>query len=197
MAPVRMTSVRGVTGYVSRGAISLTSIAAVVREATAEDARGMAEVHVRAWRAAYRGILTAQLLDDLSIELREKSWRSAVAAANSAMLTIVAEGETDSIAGFCSVALPSRDEDAGERTAEIAATYVDPSRWGSGVGRALMEQALARLQDGRWDDVTLWIFMRNAQGRAFYARSGFRLDGTRGVHEASGVTTTRMRLALV
>ena len=169
----------------------------MVREATADDVRGMAEVHVRAWRAAYRGILAAQLLDDLSVDLREKSWRSTLAEEGSAMFTLVAEGENDSIAGFCSVARPSRDEDAGERTAEIAATCVDPGRWGSGVGRALMEQALARLQDGRWDDVTLWIFMRNAQGRAFYARSGFRLDGTRGVHEASGVTTTRMRLALV
>ena len=55
-----------------------------------------------------------------------------------------------------------------------------------------MEQVAKRLADGSWDEVTLWIFMRNAQGRAFYAR----LDGTRGVHEASGVTTTRMRLVL-
>ena len=109
----------------------------------------------------------------------------------------MAENDGGSIVGFCSVALPGRDEDAGARTAEIAATYVDPPRWGGGVGRSLMEHALERLREGSWDDVTLWIFMRNAQGRAFYARSGFRLDGTRGLHEASGVTTTRMRLALV
>jgi len=108
----------------------------------------------------------------------------------------VAEDDDGSIAAFCSLALPSRDEDAGERTAEIIATYVDPPRWGAGLGRSLMEKVAARLVDGSWDDVTLWIFMRNAHGRAFYARCGFRLDGTRGVHEASGVTTTRMRLAL-
>ena len=42
---------------------------------------------------------------------------------------------------------PCRDEDAGDRTAEIAATYVDPSRWSSGVGRSLLRETLAGLDD--------------------------------------------------
>jgi len=156
-------------------------------------------VHIGAWRAAYRGILPAQLLDDLSVGLREDFWQGVLAAGGDQTLTLVAEDEADgAIAGFCSLVLPSRDDDAGENTAEVNATYVDPGRWGAGVGRALLAEALDRLRVGTrpWDDVTLWVFQRNAQGRAFYARSGFRLDGTRGVHEASGVTTARMRLGL-
>ena len=35
--------------------------------------------------------------------------------------------------------------------------------------------------------MTLWVFRRNAQGRAFYARSGFRLDDTLSKHEPTGV----------
>ena len=100
------------------------------------------------------------------------------------------------MAGFCALALPSRDDDAGERTAEIAATYVEPPRWGQGIGGALLREALMRLGDGAWDDVTLWVFRRNAQGRAFYARSGFRLDDTLSKHEPTGVATARMRLPL-
>ena len=91
--------------------------------------------------------------------------------------------------------LPSRDEDAGDRTAEIAATYVDPSRWSSGVGRSLCARRW-RVWTTQWGDATLWIFRRNAQGRAFYARSGFRLDGTLSKHDPSGVTTARMRVPL-
>ena len=75
----------------------------------------------------------------------------------------------------------------------MTATYVDPPRWQTGVGRAVLEGALGSLEDGRWDDATLWVFQRNAQARAFYARLGFRLDGARGTHEASGVPTVRMR----
>lgn len=158
-------------------------------------------MHVGAWRAAYRGILPAELLDGLSVGLREDVWQGVLLdpGAGDKTVTLVAEDEepAGAVAGVCSLALPSRDEDAGERTAEIAATYVDPERWGSGVGRAMVGEALDRLRTGgAWDDVTLWVFLRNAQGRAFYARSGFRLDGAKGVHESSGVTTARMRLAL-
>jgi len=139
----------------------------------------VAEVQVSAWQAAYRGILQPQFLDELSLEAREESWREVIAGGG---VTLVAEDADGSAGGFCSLVLPSRDDDAGERTAEIAATYVVPGRW---------------LTHSEWEDVTLWVFRRNAQGRAFYARSGFRLDGEIRPHQPSGVPTARMRLPLV
>jgi len=162
----------------------------MIRAATADDAGALAALQVRAWQAAYRGILPAQLLADLSVDLREATWRDVIA--DPACVTLVDGGG----AGFCSLALPSRDDDAGERTAEVAATYVDPAHWQSGIGRSLLGAALGSLEPGAWDDLTLWVFLRNAQARAFYARSGFRLDGAKGTHQASGVATARMRLAL-
>lgn len=168
----------------------------MVRDATADDAHAIAELHVRAWRSAYRGILAAQLLGELSVDLREQSWRSLLARDPQPGFTLAAEGEDGTVEGFLSAALPSEDEDAGERTAQITATYVDPARWGEGVGRSMMEVALQRLLDEGWGAVTAWVFLRNAQGRAFFARAGFRLDGVRGTHATSGVTTTRMRLTL-
>ena len=46
-----------------------------VREASQGDAAAIAGVHVRAWRVAYRGLLPDDLLDRLSVEDREESWR--------------------------------------------------------------------------------------------------------------------------
>lgn len=174
--------------------MALATIAAVIRAATPDDAHAIAEVQVRGWRAAYQGFLSAQILDDLSVGLREDSWRSMLAEDDQPAMTLVSEDEDGAIIGFCSLALPSRDEQAGERTAEIAAIYVDPARWGNGVGKALLGQALQDLPSEDWDEATLWIFMRNAQGRAFFARSGFRLDGAKDMHEATRVPTARMRL---
>jgi GNAT superfamily N-acetyltransferase len=171
-----------------------STIAAVIRAATPDDAHAIADVQVRGWQAAYQGFLHAQLLEDMSVSLREDSWRTMLAEGEQPAVTLVSEDDGGAVEGFCSLALPSRDEDAGERTAEIVATYVDPSRWGAGVGKALLGQALTDLPADAWDDVTLWIFMRNAQGRAFFARSGFRLDGVKDVHEATRVPTARMRL---
>jgi hypothetical protein len=50
------------------------------------------------------------------------------------------EGE---VRGFCAVVAPSRDENAGERTAEVAATYVYPQAWRFGLDTALLGSALS------------------------------------------------------
>ena len=99
-----------------------------IRHARDEDARSIAEIHVRSWQAAYRGILPDELLDGLSVSERESRWRALFAAGEDLWLTLVAERD-GGLTGFCSVATPSREAGATERTAEIGALYVDPSRW--------------------------------------------------------------------
>ena len=62
---------------------------------------------------------------------REETWREEVGAGG---VTLVAEDGDGAVEGLCHVVLPSRDDDAGDRTAEIAATYVRPGRWNRGGG---------------------------------------------------------------
>jgi ribosomal protein S18 acetylase RimI-like enzyme len=75
------------------------------------------------------------------------------------------------------VVTPARDEDLGPRACEVAAIYVDPSRWRSGVGTSLLHAAVRRLDDGRWDEATLWVLEDNPQARGFYTKHGFTPDG--------------------
>jgi ribosomal protein S18 acetylase RimI-like enzyme len=89
----------------------------------------------------------------------------------------VVDGEQGELAGFCAMALPTRDEDGDEDTAEITAFYVDPSAWRGGIGRALMEAALGDLGGRGFTEVTLWAFDANARARAFYESFGFTADG--------------------
>src|SRR3972149_4160057 len=46
-----------------------------IRTAVAEDAPGLATVHVRGWQLAYRGLMADEFLDGLSVEERER-WHS-------------------------------------------------------------------------------------------------------------------------
>jgi GNAT superfamily N-acetyltransferase len=98
--------------------------------------------------------------------------------------------------GFCSVATPSRDNDATPRMAEIEALYVDPAVWRQGVGRALIEQALSGLRAGGWREVTLWMFAGNANAGAFYTHVGFAPDGAEKVPEWSGEKEVRLRASV-
>ena len=83
------------------------------------------------------------------------------------------------LVGFSGAVAPSRDEDAGKRTAEIAALYVDPDHWRAGAGRALITTTLNDLAASLWREVTLWVFEANDRGRSFYVAMGFEPDGRR------------------
>jgi GNAT superfamily N-acetyltransferase len=65
----------------------------------------------------------------------------------------------------------------GPRACEVAAIYVDPGRWRSGVGTSLLDAAVRRLDDGRWDETALWVFRDNPRAHGFYAEHGFAPDG--------------------
>ena len=49
-----------------------------VRAATADDAAGVARVHVDSWRATYKGLMPDAVLDGLSVDNRA-DWLAALA----------------------------------------------------------------------------------------------------------------------
>ena len=163
-----------------------------VRRAVADDAGAIARVHVRSWRAGYRGLLTGDELDGPCEAEREAMWRELLADGGGPGV-LVAEHD-EGVVGFCAVAVPSRDPDAGRDVAEIAALYVDPSAWRAGVGGALMDQALSLVRAGPSVAMTLWVMSGNERAHRFYARFEFVADGARRSDRAG--TEVRLRAPL-
>lgn len=167
-----------------------------VRKAGDDDVPGIAAIHVRAWRAAYRDLLPSALLAGLSVSEREESWR-ALLAGGGRQLTLVAEGPGGALIGFCSVATPSRDEGVGSATAEIGAIYVDPIHWRRGAGSALLRAALDALEGRGWRDAILWVLAENRAALAFYDRFGFAIEEwVEKREERSGRPVIRLRAVL-
>ncbi len=72
--------------------------------------------------------------------------------------------------------------------AEIAGMWVEPGARGGGVGRALVEEALARARRRGVLDCWLHVVESNAAAAALYRRCGFARDGLRGrVREGSAL----------
>ncbi len=168
-----------------------------VRLAQEGDAPSIADIHVRSWQAAYRGILSDELLDSLSVSEREGSWRVLLGESEGRWLTLVAKLSGGDLAGFCSVATPGRDEDANALTAEVGALYIDPDHWRQGAGGALLNAALQELDRRRFRDVILWVLPENRAALAFYARFDFEVeDGIEKLEERSGRPVIRLRASL-
>ena len=72
--------------------------------------------------------------------------------------------------------------------AEIAAIHSLPESWGTGLGRAMLEEALAEIGE---KPVFLWAFEENHRARRFYEKNGFRWDGERRVSEFDGAAEVR------
>lgn len=154
-----------------------------IRRARPEDALEVAEVHIRSWQEAYRGLIADDFLDALDADERSRRYDFA-ATGDEAPETLVALGG-GAIVAFVTYG-PSRDEDAAGE-GEIYALYVDPRHWRDGVGRLLLERARDRLGERGFAEAVLWVLEGNEGAEGFYRDDGWRRDGAERLEDPYGV----------
>jgi GNAT superfamily N-acetyltransferase len=71
----------------------------------------------------------------------------------------------------------SRDPDAPSDVGEVRSLFVGAGRWRGGVGRTLIEAALADLRERGYSYATVWSFADNERANRFYEAQGFARDG--------------------
>ena len=134
-----------------------------IRVAAIDDARGVAIVHVASWQTAYRGLMTDDLLDGLSVEQREGGWRRIIGDQNAAAHTIVADRDGD-IVGWASFG-SGRDEGASEQ-GELWGLYAHPNAFSTGVGHALISAVDTALRQEGFSSAYLWVLDGNDRADA-------------------------------
>jgi ribosomal protein S18 acetylase RimI-like enzyme len=157
-----------------------------VRRATNADALAIERARIHGWRVAYRHVFPEDDLDALPIDA--KRWRNRLADPPAGWSTFVVEDGQGLVVGFTSTG-PSRDEPG---IGELYAIYVHPEAWGTGAGRALIEQAETRL-GAEYVEATLWVLEDNPRARRFYERAGWQADGARKVEVRFGVRAAEVR----
>jgi GNAT superfamily N-acetyltransferase len=165
-----------------------------IRAAVVDDARAIAEVHVASWRWAYRGQLSDDYLDRLSVGDREVQWTSTLRERKPWAGALVAE-DRERILGFASFGR-SQDEDASERTSEVFAIYLREDAVGRGIGRDLFGAATDRLREAGFERATLWVLASNERTRRFYEKAGWSWDGTTSDHDFECANLPILRYAV-
>jgi RimJ/RimL family protein N-acetyltransferase len=161
-----------------------------IRPASVDDADAVGEVHVRAWRSAYRGVMPDDYLDGLQAQDHAARWRSHLLAPSSdgELLVIV---DDQRVVGFASLG-PAIDGDAAD-IGQLYAINLDPEVWGRGLGRALLRGATDRLRALGFDEAVLWVVPDNPRARQLYESEGWSDDGLRRDDEVFGVVVSQMR----
>lgn len=156
-----------------------------VRDAAAADADAICDVHVAAWRTAYRGIFPDAVLDAARFEREQRArWRAWKLPAESEVEVLTDDGR---VVGFAALG-PEREPDdpLGMRRGEVYAFYVHPDLWGSGAAEVLMTAAEQRLAARGFTQAVLWVLADHPRARAFYERCGWRWTGEAGWFDQVG-----------
>jgi GNAT superfamily N-acetyltransferase len=134
----------------------------VIREARPGEGEALAAIQRDASLAALAHIFPPELYPFPDEAVRQR-WRDAVS--DPALAVFVAE-EDGAAVGV-----------AACRREWLDGLYVVPASWGEGVGRALHDEALARLRGGGSWRCHLWVLEHNDRARRFYERLGWRENG--------------------
>jgi L-amino acid N-acyltransferase YncA len=173
-----------------------------IRRATVQDAPALDRLNVRLLQAAlawvsepeaegtaaitYQELYCEQMpdehLDGLRPEEQAAGWEQGLRRNRDRDPVLVAE-EAGRVVGFAVVGPAQDPEGAGE----LYAINVDPDRWGTGAGRALLAAAQAELARLGYAEAVLWVLPDNARARRFYEVAGWTTDGTQRSSEVRGV----------
>lgn len=137
----------------------------VTRQASSEDALGIARVHIQAWRETYTRLVEPGELDALDVEARAERWALIM---DGGVTVWVAEVD-DVVVGFASAS--PRSEPSSPRPLVLEAIYVIAEHHGSGAGQELLDAVIGD------SPAFLMVAADNPRALAFYRRNGFELDG--------------------
>ena len=141
-----------------------------VREAKYEDVSLAADIMVTSFRMAFAAFVSPKTMDACT---NPENCR--------AMLEhIYQEGKMHFLMGGDQGFLCWQETEEG---AEIVAIHSLPENWGTGLGHAMLTEALKQIGNR---PVYLWAFKKNTRARRFYEKHGFHWDGSERVSEFDG-----------
>ncbi|MET9391047.1 GNAT family N-acetyltransferase [Streptomyces sp. NPDC006624] len=165
-----------------------------IREMTPADCDRVAEIRVRGWQHAYRGLIPQSYLDGLSVAADAERRRASLTRADGGVVNLVAEDAGGEVVGWACHG-PYRDGEVLSADGELYALYVHPDHVGRGAGRALLAESATRCAAAGHGRLLLWVLKENVRARRFYERAGLRPDGAQEPFEVEGVAVPEVRYA--
>lgn len=147
-----------------------------LRPARPADLAGIAALQMAAARAAWGHIAAPGGLDRLD----PIDWAQRLEQADHATVACADDGE---VVGF-----------AFSEGNLLEYFFTDPTVWGTGAGRALLEETEAALLAAGHAEATLWTEERNHRPLRIYRRAGWYPDGGVREREWAGATIRELRL---
>ena len=153
----------------------------IIRPATIDDCKAIAQIHIAGWQTTYRGLVPDAYLDAMQLDERTERWRKTMADKS---MDITLLETADGTVGFCAhgharTPIPGHTGRINPFSAEIYAIYFLPAARGQGYGRALLLHVAKELVKKHHSGMALWVLDKNPNAIAFYEKLGGQLIANR------------------
>jgi GNAT superfamily N-acetyltransferase len=158
-----------------------------VREAKPGEGARLSEIYLSSGRAAWARHLSPVGLAGVSSPAED--WERWISDPD--LMVLVAE-RRDQVAALALLCRSTDRDSDPARVALLDRLYTEPASWRRGLGRALLDDAMVRLCERGFREVTLWTAEWNTS-RGFYEALGWSLDGATREKTFAGATFTEVR----
>ncbi|MBX3312291.1 MAG: GNAT family N-acetyltransferase [Microbacteriaceae bacterium] len=162
----------------------------LVRPAVPDDAEGVTNVHLQAWREAYSRVMPDSVFDAREARRAEsiQRWRRFIEKLppNEDKRIFVAESG-DRIFGWVTAGVGQEDNEPYPN--ELEGIYMLAEAHGTGAAKELLEAAV-----GTDNGAFLWVLKENPRANSFYRKMGFLPDGAEKEFLVGATSLTEIRL---
>ncbi|AIQ34163.1 hypothetical protein R50345_05610 [Paenibacillus sp. FSL R5-0345] len=140
-----------------------------IRKATASDIDGIAFVHAMSWKTTYKGLISDEFLDAITVEARSKRWIRNFENPIKDEVMYVAEDEAGMIIGFANGGA-RREPDLYD--AELYALYLLKEHQGKGLGKRLIRSVAQNLLEKNYSSFMTWVLAGNPAIHFYHSVGG-------------------------
>lgn len=148
----------------------------MIRQATINDSLEISKLITLSWKTSYRGILSDEALDSLTVEDKNNRWKQILENQTSDNNIYVYE-EGNQILGVIRFGKP--DDELSKYNAEIHVLYVDTNLKRKGYGSKLFNFAKEFFINNGTTNMIIWCLNGNTPSIKFYEKMGGKIVNTK------------------
>ena len=136
-----------------------------IRKATKKDIDNIAELYVSNWRETYRGLVSDEYLDGMTLEYAVNKWKYHVRSTGK---LILAAYEEERFAGFAACSPDMEIADC----LFLASLHISPEYRSRGIGSALIRECLQYAGTNGFTSMSITVINGNDRAKKLYMRLG-------------------------
>lgn len=144
----------------------------MIRRALKSDNYNIAKLLVSGWQTAYKELIDNDFLNNMSVDIMAKGWKTNILSQNEDNNIYVYE-ENNKIIGIIRFGKP--DDTSSNYNAEIHVLYVETTLKRNGIGTKLFKFATEHFIKNKTTNMIIWCLKGNTPSIRFYEKMGGKI----------------------